>query len=175
MIKIENTSDKVELKETENDNVIEVWTKEDIRCFALMRTNYDTGISIICNDDDMVFLNMSYENDDIPNYYIEDDRFYNRSNKSVKIDIINRTCKLCIIPKNSKILELTRVTKYNINTKKYNNSMLNIGNILILSSLKDQTIEKFESSVNSDGTENLTITLKQPILANPTNSSTKSF
>ncbi len=167
MISIENISHKVELKESENDDIIEIWTKEDIHCGALVRTSYDLGISIICEDEDMVFMNMSYDNSNIP-VYIEDDRFCKcRNNKSVKIDIINYSYKLCTIPKNTKIIELTSTTKYNTNIKKYNNSMLNIGNILVLSSLKDQTIEKFESSVNSNGTENLTITLKQPILTKP--------
>lgn len=166
MIKIESTLDKVELRKSEeNEDITEVWTKEDIQCFASMRNNYNTGLSIICEDDDLVFMNMAYVTDDP--IYIEDDRFCKcRNNKSIKIDIINYGCRLYTIPKSTKILELTCTTKYNTNIKKYNNSILNIGNVLVVSSLKNQVCEKFESSTNSNGTENLIITLKQPIVMN---------
>ena len=162
MIKIKNMSDKVELKESEND-VIEIWNKKEIQCFPFVNINYDTGISIECEDDDMVFLNSSKENFD-KSIYIVDNKFSKcQNNKSIKLEIYNYSCKFYTVPKDTKLAELTLVTRYYNDIKKYNNLLLNIGNIAVMSSLKDQSTKKFESFINSDGTEDLIITLKLPI------------
>lgn len=166
MITIENFGNKVELKQCPDcQNIIEVWTKEDIRCPALVRSNYQCDINIKCCNGELVFINMSYLGEGFDKIYIEDDRIdLDNINDNFSIDIINYSNNTVIIPAGTNILEITKALEYNDISQFYPNNIFTTGNISIFTNNIRQGISKFESSFDEKGKPLLKLNLNIPIV-----------
>lgn len=166
MITIKNFGNKVELKQCSDcQNITEVWTKEDIKCPALVRTRYKCDLDIKCSNGELIFINMSYLGDGFDKIYIEDDRIDPHIiNDNFSIDIINYGNIAVTIPAGTNILEITKASVYNdMISQFYTNNIFTMGNISIFTNNIRQGISKFESIFDEEGKPLLKLNLNIPM------------